>query len=63
MGLKFTIIFIIVFFALLIFVFPKVLYIATLIYYALFKPKKEDGKKTKHYRIKELREFKEKKIK
>ena len=46
----------VVFFVLLIFVMPKILYFATLIYHALFKKDKKKGKGKKSYlRLKDLK--------
>jgi len=55
--IKFATLVIIVFFFLLIFLFPKILYIATLIYHALFKEKMKVSNK-KSYSLKDLKEVK-----
>lgn len=58
----FLLLVLIVFFFMLLFIMPKVLYFATLVYHALFKPK-EKKNKSPYLTLKDLKEIKSEKIK
>lgn len=53
---------IIVFFILLFFVFPRLLYIGALLYHVFKTRKKEPKKRFTHYKLKDLKEVKSEKI-
>lgn len=56
--MNFIFVFIVVFVILLVFLFPKILYISVLLYHILFKEKDKKRKKNIIYKLKNMKEIK-----